>query len=130
MNAVVIFPVTLADEDASKAGCAAIYSVGLVAITLHSVVICRCTGAVHGSVACDRIDDLVAVAMKELKCWPEGPKLILGDMDEEIDDFQHIKRIIKEEGWVDFGVQAHMRGGKSNEATCHTNAKARRQEEI
>ena len=112
-------------QDAYEAGRAAIYACDLGAATLHISVIYGWTGGIKGSIACDRTDDLLSIVAQENQSLPAGPKIIMGDLNCELQDLESVTTLISEEGWMDLGANANIWGGKANEPTCHTNAMAR-----
>ena len=63
-------------------------------------------------------DKLVKTAEKELAKHPEGPKIIMGDLNANTSDLGYLKMMLAQEEWLDIGQEAGRWGGNSCEHTC------------
>ena len=98
--------------DGLRTGRLAIYEMDLtcggIACTLILAVLYGWTGGQAGSTACERTDDLCRVMWEELKCHPPGPKMVAGDINGEIADFETLADMMGQHGWTDAGATQHI----------------------
>lgn len=108
-------------QDAYEPGRTASCSMDLAAVTVYIGVICGWIGAVKGSNACDRI----CVTARDMNGLLDGPKLLVGDVNGDLQGLESAMTPINQEGWLGLGAHGHLWGGKASEATCHTNPNAK-----
>ena len=54
-----------------------------------------------------------------------GPKMIVGDLNGDLESLPIIQHLINDRGWVDLGSQEQLCGGTAEEPTCNVNAKCK-----
>lgn len=112
-------------RDAVKTGSLNGFIVDAAGANITIIVIYGWSGGHQSAEAAARTDDLAAIARAELAEQPIGHKMIMGDVNGEMDDFPTFAAMLKDKGWTDAGAAAHIWGGTSYQPTCHASAKAR-----
>ena len=80
------------------------------------------TGSIKGSKAADRTNDLLVIASNELDLQEPGPKMLVGDLNGDLEGLPIVQHLLKEKGWVDVGSQEHLCIGGIDEPTCNINS--------
>ena len=80
------------------------------------------TGGINGSKAADRTNDLLAILVNEFDSQESGPKMIVGDLNGDLENLTIIQHLLQDRGWVDLGSQAQLCTGEAFEPTCNVNA--------
>ena len=124
-NFVFMPPRTKAMALCHKAGRADTYCLDLGGgdtVMIH--VIYLWTGSTNDSRSNSRSDDVINAIQEEIVCMPEGPQIIIGDMNAEPRDLLAAKQFL-EKGWSDLGAMASTWGGEDCQPTCSGNGAAK-----
>ena len=103
---------TPAYRDAYSTARLAIYTCDVLAKELLIAVVYGWTGAANGNEACERSDDLCHIMHQELLSHPEGPKLVMGDINGDIEQFSVCRLMLREQGWTDLGANVEIWGAR------------------
>eukprot|EP00973_Karenia_brevis_P039915 5509768-Karenia_brevis.AAC.1 len=60
---------------------------------------------------------MIHIVLQELDQQPVGPRMILGDLNADLDDLPAIKSVIDDATYVDLGAQIHL-SSNINAPTC------------
>ena len=112
-------------QDAIKTGRLLAHQWELLTAVLQVGNIYGWTGGVKGSKAADRTNDLLAIIANEFDMQEVGPKMIVGDLNGDLESLPIIQHLINDRGWVDLGSQEQLCGGTAEEPTCNVNAKCK-----
>ena len=122
---IAVLPIRSKAEDytdAEKTGRLKIIEVELEEGKLQITDLYGWAGAIKGSTAAKRVDNLLATAANELEMQEFGPKMIVGDMNGDL-DFPTIQDMINNHGWTDIGSCEHLCTGGAIAPTCNIRTK-------
>lgn len=112
-------------KDAANNGRCKILCFDAGGITVACGIIYGWAGARKGSGDAARTDDLIAIVQAQFDTMDPGHKLIMGNLNGNLDFFPTAMALINEHGWTDIDDDELRCQGKPGRATCYTEDEAK-----
>eukprot|EP00973_Karenia_brevis_P047412 6582859-Karenia_brevis.AAC.1 len=109
LKLIKLEPLTSAFLTLSESGRAQLVGVILPNGIILQIVNFYCwTNGHTNATARQRTTDLIQIALDELAMQPDGPKMLAGDLNADIDDIISLKCVIDDGSYVDIGSCIHL----------------------
>ena len=66
-----------------------------------------------GTKAAERTNDLLTIGVNDMEAQEPGPKMLIGDVNGDLENFSVIQYLIEKQGWTDIGSSPYHCEGAS-----------------